>query len=122
MSQKSMVEWYEETFRKKSPVTSQPVTSGPVTTRPVTTEPVTSEPVTRSAVGVADELAEAAMVSEVECEEACCPEPEECANAEADCCAEAQAAVGDAEACCPDEAAPPAANEGGCGCAGSCAD
>ena len=35
MAQKSMAEWYEETYRKKSPVTTQPVTSAPVTSQAV---------------------------------------------------------------------------------------
>lgn len=45
MTQKSLAEWYEETYRKKSPVTTQAVTSVPVTSPPVTPEPITTEPV-----------------------------------------------------------------------------
>lgn len=59
MVHKSLAEWYEETYRKKSPVTTQPATSAPVTSQPVTVEPVTSEPVTSMPVTsqpVTDEL------------------------------------------------------------------
>ncbi len=45
MTQKSLAEWYEETYRKKSPVTTQAVTSVPVTSQPVSPEPIRMEPV-----------------------------------------------------------------------------
>jgi hypothetical protein len=46
MAKTSLVEWYDKTYRNKSPVTTQPVTTAPATSQPVTSTPVTTEPVT----------------------------------------------------------------------------
>ena len=76
MAQKSLAEWYEETYRNKSPVTSQAVRPTSVTSEPVTLEPVVSEPVTASPVTaepVTTELVASTLTS-CECP---CAEPEQ---------------------------------------------